>query len=911
MPATPRNHNAALLAALAAFAIGAAFAPASASPKSEEFVKKARAALERQDAEAALIQLKNAVQADARDWQARRLLGELYLASGRPDVALPELKAVYENAPDDEAEISLARAHASLGEYEKALDVVSDTAADGRTRRRKLLLRADILRRTGALDEASAAVDGVLAEDPLNTYANYISALIYERRGAILKAQERLDTIVQNDLNFADAWTMKSRIANAAGDYGASIEYADRALEVRPDDQAASILRVEGLIRNGRLDEAREAISSISRRDPDDPRAPYLRTLVAVAEGDFERADRELVQVGDLLEQAPNGAMLAGFVKYKTGNLAQAEQILARYRADNPNDPGPAVLLASVQLRRDRLDAAEGTLRAVLDASPDTASARQLLASVLMRQGRPDAAVAEIRKAAESGYGASTQISRALGAETSPDDLDATQARALLVLDYLGSEQPDEALAEAQAMAEADPDSPVALNLLGSVHIARDEFEEARAALVRAVENEPAFFAAIVNLDRLDLRSGDYQAIEDRLQRARGAAPGSTAIALRLARFLASRGRTDEARALLSESAGTLNDPLAALTALARLENASGAADALAKTAKRLEGRSAQDGLEAVAAAAQSYEEAGVLEDAARLYERLRSEPEYRTTAGMALARVLYADGATDRSIGVLREMITAAPERAELREALIRVLIADERYDAAGEAVAELAAVDADSAAVYAARTARARGDAAGGEAALAAAFEARPNSLLARSLMAYRIAVGDVEGGLAGMSEWIEAHPDDAEALTAYGTALISVDRPDDAERVLSAALSSAGDDPALLNNTAWVRQSIGRPGALTLARKARALAPGSPEIADTLGWILYSQGETEEGLGLLREAWAASPDSPAIGYRLASALAAEGESAEAAIVLDAVLAIEAPFDERAEAEALRRGL
>src|SRR3546814_7859923 len=60
------------------------------------------------------------------------------------------------------------------------------------------------------------------------------------------------------------------------------------------------------------------------------------------------------------------------------------------------------------------------------------------------------------------------------------------------------------------------------------------------------------------------------------------------------------------------------------------------------------------------------------------------------------------------------------------------------------------------------------------------------------------------------------------------------------------------------SVLNNLAWLKNELGEPNALDYARRAHDLAPDSPEIADTLGWMLVQSKDTaEEGLALLREA------------------------------------------------------
>jgi len=63
---------------------------------------------------------------------------------------------------------------------------------------------------------------------------------------------------------------------------------------------------------------------------------------------------------------------------------------------------------------------------------------------------------------------------------------------------------------------------------------------------------------------------------------------------------------------------------------------------------------------------------------------------------------------------------------------------------------------------------------------------------------------------------------------------------------------------NDALLLNNLALAYGETGHPErALTLATRARALAPANPVTTDTLGWLKVRAGQKAEGLALLNRA------------------------------------------------------
>jgi Flp pilus assembly protein TadD len=125
------------------------------------------------------------------------------------------------------------------------------------------------------------------------------------------------------------------------------------------------------------------------------------------------------------------------------------------------------------------------------------------------------------------------------------------------------------------------------------------------------------------------------------------------------------------------------------------------------------------------------------------------------------------------------------------------------------------------------------------------------------------------------------------------------------EDAAVHLERAFSLLPNNPVVLNNLAWVRYELKRPGALAVARRAYRLAPNSAAIADTLGWILVQEGELEEAIKLLYTASDAEPKLGDIVYHLAFALNKAGKKSDALKVLEPALqsGTEVEFDQEGE--------
>ena len=77
--------------------------------------------------------------------------------------------------------------------------------------------------------------------------------------------------------------------------------------------------------------------------------------------------------------------------------------------------------------------------------------------------------------------------------------------------------------------------------------------------------------------------------------------------------------------------------------------------------------------------------------------------------------------------------------------------------------------------------------------------------------------------------------------------------------------------------------MRSNVRLAEAHKLITQALALAPQDPFILDSMGWVLFRQGNREEALRFLRRAYAVRPDAE-IAAHLAEVLWMKGDRLEA---------------------------
>ena len=174
--------------------------------------------------------------------------------------------------------------------------------------------------------------------------------------------------------------------------------------------------------------------------------------------------------------------------------------------------------------------------------------------------------------------------------------------------------------------------------------------------------------------------------------------------------------------------------------------------------------------------------------------------------------------------------------------------------------------------------RCKRRRRNGAEAETALKKAIELNPELASAYNLLvAIYLATDRLSQAKSELEVIISKSPQNEAALMT----LASIDEKQKdyagAAKVYEKLLAFKGDSVPALNNLSILLYSerLNQPAqAVELARKARTLAPVNPSVADTLGWVLFQQGEYPQALELSKEAAGKMTDNPEVQYHLGMA-------------------------------------
>ncbi|MDW7747072.1 tetratricopeptide repeat protein [Halomonas sp.] len=149
-----------------------------------------------------------------------------------------------------------------------------------------------------------------------------------------------------------------------------------------------------------------------------------------------------------------------------------------------------------------------------------------------------------------------------------------------------------------------------------------------------------------------------------------------------------------------------------------------------------------------------------------------------------------------------------------------------------------------------------------------------------------------GRVEQADALLDSELSQHPDDERLRYQRAMRAFADDDLAAMEADLRHIIENDPENANALNALGYTLADANLEGRLEEARelieRAHALEPGNPAILDSLGWVLYRQGDTEGALPWLERAWAAMPDQE-IAAHLIEVLWALGEEQRASELLD----------------------
>jgi putative PEP-CTERM system TPR-repeat lipoprotein len=883
-------------------------------------VAHAQMLVDKGDLQGAAMELGSIVGLTPQNATAHFRLAQIELRLNDPVAAEKELKQARELGFDSRtANALLAQAYMAQSKYKELLREFSPQGLPPDQASSLLILRSAALLATA--DAAAAQTEAAEAERlmPQSVEAQLNSARIALKLQDLEGADAKVKRALAINPGSEEALLLKGQLQNLRGDHLGAIHTFGEAIAAAPNLVAARLERASVLVDSNENAKAREDVEAVLKIAPTNALAVYLKGVLLVRAEDYAAADVELAKLGSSISWFPRGYYFLALVKYRLGQDQQAADAASHSLASSPNDPDSIKLAASIEMAGRRYASAIQFLSKAMDLGVADADVLDLLGQAYLRNGQlppavqtlkraaalaPDNAailtrLASVRLATGDATGATSDLEHAL--KIAPARTDAAEA---LVTAALASGDIEKAMLALAQVKKQEGDSEAVGNLAGMVKMAQVDLDGATAVLTDTLKRFPQSVPTRINLARMLVVQNKPKDAERLLNEVLKREPANTAALNALLPILQAEGETQHAMALAgaAHSAEPMNPVITAALAGLMVQTNS-AKEALDLVNANLKERSTNTELLALRARLQLI--MGQSDAARESYRQILDlEPDNLAVRRNFVDLLLSANN-TDAAKTLVDEGLRARPGDADLLHSYLEITLRAQGLDATLAAADRLAADPANRPAgrllkgdVYA----RA-GRFADAIAAYAAEQQSEPSSALALRIAAARSAAGQRDQAALGLREWLATNPTDADAAKMLAALDLAAHRFRDVEADLQVVLNKRPNDPVALNNLAWFYQHRNDARARSTAQKAYMMSP-TPQIADTLGWILTTDGDAAKGLALLRQAAAQLSDRPTIQYHLAVALKDTGHPEDALAVLRPIVQGSTSFDEKQDA-------
>ncbi len=884
-----------------------------------------RELLAKGDYQGAVIEFKNAVQAQPESAEARVLLADALERVGDITGAEQQLVRAVANGGDENVLVPrIALMLLDRGDHEKLVREFKDRKLASReadsTLRATVALAAVGLRR---IPLAQAQLEAVV-DTPAVAIAR---AQLLVASGKLPEAVSQLGSVRAEAAT--PWWVLRaaSRIAVAGGDgarglellrlaheavpwnRGVTGEYGQALIGAGKVEQAAAIrdqLRKKApnqfwtvyldallLARDGRTDASHAAALKVLAVAPDHAPTVLLAASAELQSGDVAMADKRLQALVHKEPDSLPALRLLAQSQYRLGKLAEATEIVERGLRLAPGDAQLFALRAELEWARGERSQAATTLAAVLDRRPDDASTQLRLAEMKAALGQRAEASQLLERASVAGVRDSVLHDRIVAASLRMGDVaqarrvadrgveaNPADPRARLALAAVQHAQKDAAGAWATTLAvlDAAPTQPQALTVLAAMSRTPQQRDETLARYARAFDARPE--SAQVFLQYADLLRLAPKPAHTRLavlERGVTALPVVVALREALVEEYLRAGDVDKALSVAQSGEATHNAPAAAGALLAA-----------------------------------TYERIGKTQLATESYRKLAANYPQRAEWRLALARLEAAANRRSEATTILRALITERPFDISAYLALVELSMKDNPDEALSIARQMGRRDEFKGAALLL------EGDILAGlgkpDAALkqfALASKAGAESLAALRIVRLldgegRRAAADQE--MAGALKRFSSDPSIVSA--AAGRALAAGDAAR-AVGLLQPLAARPGVSAVLLNDLAWAQVQAGQPQALATAKRAATAMPNNANVLDTLAMAQVAAGQRADAIANLRVACNLSPLSALPRLHLSEQLLASGDRSGASAEVQKVDAGQLGEKDRAALAKLKTAL
>lgn len=466
--------------------------------------------------------------------ELRMRLGKCFLAVGRFDDARAEALYIIQRQPQmEDAPVLLAAAAIRPADVEEARQQLLALPEAAKNTVGVIVALGTLDIRQGKTQDGEAAFKRAETLDPKSGTALSAVAGLYWSKNDLPNADRSFAAAAQQSPPRSSRRLQYGQYKMKTNDLAGARRVFDEMIKQTPDYIPAYMGLVEVATLEKNYHEATTTLAKVLSRDAVHPDAMLMNARLMLAKGENAKAVTELEKIVRTYPQSAPAHHLLGNAYSVSGDTDKAMQSFRQATTIAPGFTDAIIAIAGLNIRKGDFNAAVGPLRAIIQQRPDLVPAKVLLADAYRGMGNLEEALAVYRQLGDSApqvpetsmligmvllqqnklAEARAAFEKAL--QASPNYLPGNEQ--LVELD-LRENKPQAALERINTLALRNPKAAGPQMLLAKIYLLQKDTARAEAALLKAIELEPATQPAYFLLARLYVDAGELPKALARLQ---------------------------------------------------------------------------------------------------------------------------------------------------------------------------------------------------------------------------------------------------------------------------------------------------------------------------------------------------------------------------------------------------------
>nr|WP_297349563.1 XrtA/PEP-CTERM system TPR-repeat protein PrsT [uncultured Glaciecola sp.] len=507
---------------------------------SEDHISAAKAFVVDGDQQSAIVELKNAIQVDPKQAEARFELGNLYLGQNNYQAAEKELNRAMELGYSPAKTIPLlARAYQRTGANAALEQIEHDMAELTSVEKSEVgYYKAQSLIQLNKTDEALVLIKKLMQLDTASVYkglAGVLDLVLTQNNDEAL--EKTIELRKQAPLN-KDVLSVTARLYLVSGQMTEAADVYAQYVNAAPDDNEIRFILANMLVEQNRTEEAEVHVDHLLNINDQNALLNQLKGVIRAADNDFVNAQKFSEVAISNGSNDPVARLVAGYSAFQQGDFDTAVSHLSMIAGSLPDNHAGLRILAASQLQTGMTTEASEVLKRLDSLTAADATLFSSAGYELLQSGEAKKAKALVERV-ENISETAADLTRLGVLKLSLNNIDgvldlesavakspeSVTAKTTLATAYLATNQLEKAQALSDDWKKEASNDPQGFLLAGEVALRKNDLSKAEAEFLSASALAPNDNKVNMALVGLDIRNKKLDAATMKLKKIIGLSP--------------------------------------------------------------------------------------------------------------------------------------------------------------------------------------------------------------------------------------------------------------------------------------------------------------------------------------------------------------------------------------------------